>query len=136
MRKAAAEHPDINFVAVSHSDQQSTDTWLNAVGGAKESEASPAVSVIVDYEREVYAKWGLGIVSWSHLLSPSSLSAVWKIGKERDIWNRPTETGNRWQSSGHWAVDGEGYVRWGGPASRVDDMLDITAAVNALQTSN
>ncbi|KAJ5917360.1 hypothetical protein N7466_010914 [Penicillium verhagenii] len=129
MRTAATEHPEINFVAVSHSDQQSTDDWLGAVGGAG------SVRVIVDADREIYASWGLGVISWGHLFSPGGLLAVFKMGKEKGVWNRPTESGSRWQSSGHWAVDGEGYVRWGGPAARVDDMVNIAEAISALQDS-
>jgi hypothetical protein len=56
MRTAAIKHPDINFIAISHSDQPSTEKWLNAVGGPG------SVRVIVDAEREIYAKWGLGVV--------------------------------------------------------------------------
>ncbi|KAJ5937730.1 hypothetical protein N7454_004072 [Penicillium verhagenii] len=129
MRTAATEHPDINFIAVSHSDQQSTDDWLGAVGGAG------SVRVIVDTDREIYASWGLGVASWGHLLSPGGLLAVFKMGKEKGVWNRPTESGSRWQSGGHWAVDGKGIVRWGGPAARVDDMVNIPEAISALQDS-
>jgi hypothetical protein len=58
---------------------------------------------------------------------------IWKLGKEHGIWNRPTESGSRWQCSGHWAIDQEGFVRWGGPAARADDLMDVTEAINALQ---
>lgn len=85
--------------------------------------------MLVDADRQIYAKWGLGITSWSHVLSPAGLAAIWKLGQEEGIWNRPTESGSRWQSSGNWAVDAEGYVRWGGPAVRVDDVIDIEGAL-------
>ncbi|KAF3391757.1 hypothetical protein F1880_007808 [Penicillium rolfsii] len=126
MRTTASQHPDINFVAVSHSDQPSTDKWLSAVGGPG------SVRVIVDAEREIYAKWGLGIVSWKHVLSPAALVNILKLGREQGIWNRPTESGSRWQSAGYWAVDQEGYVRWGAPAARADDIMNVTEAINAL----
>ncbi|KAJ5904498.1 hypothetical protein N7504_006881 [Penicillium tannophilum] len=129
MRTAAAQHPDINFVAVSHSDQQSTDKWLSAVGGAG------SVTVIVDANREIYAKWGLGVVSWGHVLSPSAMLAVFKMGKDKGIWNRPTESGSRWQSSGYFAVDGRGYVQWGGPAATVDQVVDTAEAIDVLRGS-
>lgn len=133
LRTAAAQHPNINFVAVSHSDQQSTNKWLEAVGGPNEGDSSNSVTAVVNAERQVYAQWGLGTVSWGHLFSPSGLVGVWNLGKEQGIWNRPTESGTRWQSSGNWAVDEEGYVRWGGPATRVDDVIDTAAAISALQ---
>ncbi|KAJ5094397.1 hypothetical protein N7456_010258 [Penicillium angulare] len=135
MRKAAAEHPEINFVAISHSDQQSTDKWLDAVGGSKEVTSSNPVTMIVDTERKIYAKWGLGTVSWSHVLSPSGMLGVFRMGKEKGIWNRPTESGSRWQSSGHWAIDGEGYIRWGKPATRVDEVIDVAEALDALKST-
>lgn len=127
MRTAATEHPDINFIAVSHSDQPSTEKWLSALGG------TGSASLVVDAERRIYAQWGLGAVSWGHVLSPAGLLNIWKLGKEQGIWNRPTESGSRWQSSGHWAVDQEGYVRWGKPAARADDMVDVAEAVEALR---
>jgi hypothetical protein len=127
MRTAASQCPDINFIAISHSDQQATEKWLDAVGG------SGSVSVVVDAERQIYAKWGLGVVSRGHVLSPAGLVNIWKLGKEQGIWNRPTESGSRWQSGGHWAVDQEGYVRWGVPAARADDVMNVIEAINALQ---
>ncbi|KAJ5776190.1 uncharacterized protein N7511_001201 [Penicillium nucicola] len=132
MRDAATQYPNIDFIAVSHSDQASTEKWLEALGGPG-NPSSGSVTVIVDAEREIYAKWGLGVVSWSHLFNPAALWGVLKIGKEKGIWNRPTESGSRWQCSGHWAVDGEGVVLWGGPAARADETIDIKKAVDALQ---
>ncbi|KAJ5627766.1 hypothetical protein N7490_009994 [Penicillium lividum] len=129
MCTAAARHPDINFIAISHSDQSSTDKWLSAVGGAG------SVSVVVDFEREIYALWGLGVVSWSHMFSPAGLMGIFRMGKDKGVWNRPTQSGSRWQSSGYWAVDGEGYVRWGGPAARVDDVGHVPEAIDALRGS-
>ncbi|KAJ5709493.1 hypothetical protein N7493_010827 [Penicillium malachiteum] len=136
MRKAAAQQPDINFISISHSDQQSTEKWLEAVGGSSEKGSSESVSVVVDADREVYARWGLGTVSWGHVLNPLGILAILKMGKETGIWNRPTESGSRWQGSGHWAVDAEGYVRWGGPATTAVDVIDITGALDALQISH
>lgn len=132
MRTAASQHRDINFVVVSHSDQESTDKWVEAIRKDEESISDP-VNVIVDAEREVYAKWGLGVVSWGHVLSPSGLQAIYNLGKEKDIWNRPTESGSRWQASGHWAIDQDGIVRWGGPAERADEVIDISEALGALR---
>lgn len=100
MKNAAAHHPNINFIAISHSDQLSTEKWLEAIGGPSEA-ASSSATVIVDVEREIYAKWGLGVVSWGHVSSPTGLLGIWKIGKEKGIWNRLTESGSRWQCSGH-----------------------------------
>lgn len=134
LHKSALQNPTINFIAISHSDTTSTNNWLNTINPDPNTD-SP-VRVIVDTDRSIYAKWGLGTTSWSHVLSPAGLYSIWKLGQERGIWNRPTESGSRWQSGGSWAVDGRGYVRWGGPAVRVDDVIDVDEAIGALKTYN
>jgi hypothetical protein len=92
LRNAAGKNPDVNFIAVSHSDQEATDKWIIAVGGEWDTH------VIVDAEREVYAQWGLGVSSAWHVLNPWSMYSVWKLGKQENIWNKPTESGSRWQT--------------------------------------
>jgi hypothetical protein len=42
------------------------------------------------------------------------LSNLNKLGKEEGIWNRPTESGNRWQTGGNYGVDKNGIVQWNG----------------------
>ncbi|KIW04224.1 uncharacterized protein PV09_04531 [Verruconis gallopava] len=135
LREAASKNPTVRFVAVSHSDQASTDKWLKDVGGTASPSSSNAVDVIVDPERKTYAAWGLGTSSFAHVLSPAGLYAVYKIGKERGIWNRPTESGSRWQTAGSWAVDGKGLVRWGSVARRADVVPDFGEAVEAVKAS-
>ncbi|KAF2807979.1 uncharacterized protein BDZ99DRAFT_510065 [Mytilinidion resinicola] len=126
LRKTAEAHPDMRFIAVSHSDQESTDKWLNAVGGADR------VNVIVDPDRELFGRWGLGVSSFMHVLNPAGLWSVYRLGKEENIWNRPTESGSRWQTSGSFAVDGEGKVKWGGPAQRADEIPSFEEAVELI----
>lgn len=87
----------------------------------------------MDANCEAYAAWGLGVSGYAHALSPWSLYEVWKLGREEGIWNRPTESGSRWQISGSYAVDAEGMVRWGGPAERADEIPDLEAAVRSLK---
>lgn len=117
---------EINFVALSHSNQDSTNKWLDAIGGAGQ------VQVLIDPERQTYAKWGLGVSSFWHVLSPWSLWSVYKTGKEDKIWNRPTESGNRWQTAGSFAVDSSGTVKWGKKADSAEDIPDFSQAVSAL----
>lgn len=57
---------------------------------------------------------------------------MYKLGKSEGIWNRPTESGNRWQTSGSWAVDGMGVVRWGGAAKAADEIPDFKGALLAV----
>jgi hypothetical protein len=51
-REAAARQPDVDFVAVSHTSMDSTDTWCSAIGGADR------VRVVTDPSRASYAAWG------------------------------------------------------------------------------
>ncbi|RDW83156.1 thioredoxin-like protein [Coleophoma crateriformis] len=122
----ANKHPEVNFTAVSHSDQASTDHWLESVGG------KDSVPVIVDHERTTYARWGLGTSSAWHILSPWALYNVYKLGMEEGIWNRPTETGSRWQETGSAAIDKDGIVRWFHKPKTADERPDFSEALNAL----
>jgi hypothetical protein len=122
----AGKTPDVNFIAVSHSDEESTEKWVVAVGGQWD------VSVVVDSERELYAQWGLGVSSAWHVLNPWSMYSAIKLGKQEKIWNKPTESGNRWQTSGSFAVDREGVVRWAKVAKAADNIPDFSKALNAL----
>jgi hypothetical protein len=88
--------------------------------------------VIVDADRELYAKWGLGTSSAWHVLNPWSIYSVYRLGKSEKIWNGPTESGNRWQTSGSFAVDREGVVKWARVARNADDIPDFNEALAAL----
>jgi len=122
MREAAQRHPDVDFIAVSHSDQRATDNWLQSLPDA--GSKSGNVRVVVDDKLEGYAAWGLGPSGLLHVLNPTSLGAVSTLGKE-GIRVRSTESGSRWQTSGTYAVGGDGRVKFGGPARRADDMPDF-----------
>jgi hypothetical protein len=113
-------------VAVSHSDEQATEKWVIAVGGEWETK------VIVDAEREIYAQWGLGSSSAWHVLNPWSMYSVYKLGKKEGIWNKPTESGTRWQTSGSFAIDGEGVVRWAQVSKAADDIPDFREALKSV----
>jgi len=89
--------------------------------------------IVVDDKIEIYAAWGLGTASFAHTLSPWSMYSVWKLGRTEGIWNRPTESGSRWQTAGTYAVDGDGIVRWSAPAQRADDIPDLEAAVRSVE---
>lgn len=89
------------------------------------------VEVIVDGERNLFARYGLGVAGWAHLLNTSMFAGLFSLSSE-GIKNRPTQTGNRWQTSGSFAIDGKGVVRWGGAAASAQDMPDFEDAVKAL----
>lgn len=131
LRELAKDNKDIDFIAVSHSDEASTNTWLNSLPQAGSEPSN--VRVVVDDNLETYRAWGLGVSNFAHALSPWSLYSVWKLGRDEGIWNRPTESGSRWQTAGTYAIDGQGIVRWGGPAKRADDIPNLGEAVESLK---
>ncbi|CAD6442699.1 2485c0fb-1e34-4d0d-ad63-495595e5ab1f [Sclerotinia trifoliorum] len=127
LRNLATTHPTLNLIAISHSSSTSTTTWLSSLGG------SGPVQIIIDPEREIYAQWGLGTSSAWHVLNPRSMLSVFRLGREEKIWNRPTESGSRWQMSGSWVVDGEGIVKGGGVARSADDIMDFEEVVKLVE---
>ncbi|KAK2001915.1 hypothetical protein LX36DRAFT_569227 [Colletotrichum falcatum] len=134
VREAASAHPDVAFVAVSHSSASHTAKWLSEVGGAGGGDdANNPVEVVTDEGREAYARWGLGASGFLHVLGPSALSGVLRLSREEGIANRPTESGSRWQTSGAWAVDGQGGVTWGGPARMASEIPDVEEALSSLR---
>jgi hypothetical protein len=126
LRNYANKNKNVNFLAVSHSDEQATEKWIIAVGGEWDTQ------VIVDSKREIYAQWGLGVSNAWHVLNPWSMYSVYKLGKKQGIWNKPTESGSRWQTSGSFAVDGEGVVKWSRIAKSADDIPDFKEALKSL----
>lgn len=120
------EKEEINCVAVSHSSEEATERWLPQVGGTWK------VNVVVDSERDLYAQWGLGLSSTLHAISPSVLWSAYKLGTTEGIWNRPTESGSRWQKSGAFAVDRFGNVCWKHVSQSANDIPDFEEALQAL----
>lgn len=116
----------MHCVAVSHSSAATTERWIPQVGGVWQTD------VLVDEGRDLYAKWGLGITSTWHAFNPMSLYKVYRLGADEGIWNRPTETGSRWQKSGAFAVDEDGIVRWLHMSGTADDLPDLKVALEAL----
>ena len=58
---------------------------------------------------------------------------MYRLGLDEGIWNRPTESGSRWQTAGSFAIDGSGIVRWVQVAGRADDMAELHKGVKTLQ---
>ncbi|KAK5676378.1 hypothetical protein LTS10_011191 [Elasticomyces elasticus] len=129
-RDTAKANKYIDFIAVSHSSEESTQTWLASLPQAGSEPDN--LRVIVDEKVEIYAAYGLGISGWGHVLSPASMYNVWQLGKSEGIWNRPTESGSRWQTAGFFAIDEEGIVRWGRAANRADEIPSFDAMVEAV----
>ncbi|EXV03569.1 peroxiredoxin (PRX)-like 2 family protein [Metarhizium robertsii] len=117
---------DVHCIAVSHSSPEATERWIPQVGGAWHTD------VIIDEGRDLYAKWGLGLSNTWHAFNPMALYSVYRLGADEGIWNRPTESGSRWQKSGAFAVDEAGMVRWRHISKTADDLPDFDAALEAL----
>ncbi|OTB08438.1 hypothetical protein M426DRAFT_317056 [Hypoxylon sp. CI-4A] len=126
LTRASVTYKDVNFVAVSHSSPEATERWVVSIGGNWD------VNVFVDYERELYAQWGLGVSNTWHVLNPGTLLKTIKLAKDEHIWNRPAESGSRWQTSGAFAVDMNGTVRWSKVAASADDIPDLDLALASL----
>ncbi|KAL2202008.1 hypothetical protein CC79DRAFT_164325 [Sarocladium strictum] len=122
----SSAYPSLHCVAVSHSSQEATDRWVPQVGGAWN------VDVIVDEDRDLYAKWGLGVSSIWHMASPWVLYSVYRLGQTEGIWNKPAESGSRWQISGAFAVDRSGIVRYAHVDRAADNVPKLDEAVKAL----
>lgn len=129
LRALAATHTQVNFIAVSHSDRTSTDQWLAALPDPSKN-TLPNLEIVVDAEREAYAAWGLGTSGFWHVLG--SIPSVSKLDKEEGIKVRSTESGNRWQTAGNFAVDGHGIVRWSRKDERADDLPNLKDGVRAV----
>lgn len=130
MRTAATRHHSVRFVAVSHSSSLATEHWLASL---PDPEQNSLVHVIVDEERGTYADWGLDVSSFWHVMNPWSLLSVYRLGKREGIWNRPTESGTRWQTAGTFLVDGLGMVKWSKPSASADEVPDFAEALSLLQ---
>ena len=111
---------------MSHSSKEATERWLPEIGGAWDAK------VVVDEQRDLYAQWGLGTSSVWHAVGPSVLWSLYKLGTGEGIWNRTTESGTRWQTSGAFAVDHFGTVRWAHISQSADDLPNLDEAVRAL----
>jgi len=135
-RSTATSNPGIDFIAISHSSQTSTDKWLASLPPLANNASEPKnLRVIVDDGMEIYAAYGLGQASFLHVLDPRALWNVYQTGKREGIWNRPTESGSRWVISGSYGVDAEGVVRWGGPMGRADEIPEFGDAVEKVSGS-
>jgi hypothetical protein len=71
-----------------------------------------------------------------HILNPWSIYSVYKMAKYEKIWNKGTESGNRWQTAGSFAVDAEGVVRWVKVPKVMDNLPDLKEAVKTVSSSH
>ncbi|KAI5863182.1 hypothetical protein GGS23DRAFT_596951 [Durotheca rogersii] len=119
---------EAHFVAVSHSTPEATERWVVRAGGNWE------VNVVVDHERELYARWGLGTSTTWHVMNPLTLYRTLRLVTDDNIWGdgATAENGSRWQTAGAFAVDPAGIVRWARVAASADDIPDLDSALAAV----
>jgi hypothetical protein len=124
LRDAAAEHPELEWVAVSHASTVATARWRDAIGGLD------GVRMLIDDRRIHYATWGLGRSSLTHFMGRRSLGEVARLARQ-GIRNRHPD-GTRWQQAGTFAIDGDGVVRWRHLPEHAGELPDLGAAAAAL----
>jgi hypothetical protein len=120
MRAAAADYPDVTWIAVSHASAEATELWSHAIGG------TTGVRVVTDPDRAAYAAWGLGRSSLGHFAGRRSLGQVARLARE-GIRNRHPD-GTRWQRAGTFAVAADGHVAWRHLPEHAGDLPDLAAA--------
>jgi hypothetical protein len=145
-RATAREHPDVQFVAITHGDPDAATAWCESLGLERVTVSNAAAEdavdqwcrdpeadnlrVLVDEDRELYAEWGLGLGGLRHLLRPTVvrnlLRALRSGAKDR------TPSGTRWQRAGMFGVDPDGTVRTRYIADYAGDLPDIEVAPSFL----
>ena len=118
------KYPAIDFVAVTHSREDVSQTWCDAFGGAS------SVRLIGDPARTFYAAWGVGLSDSKHFAGNASLRAVLRL-LEQGIHNRSPD-GTRWQRAATFAVDAAGLLRWGHFPLHAGDLPPLDEAVARL----
>ena len=84
LRALAAFQSTIAFIAISRNPASSTAAWLEAIGGPGD------VQVIVDGEREFYAKWAWGPLGFGMCSDQPDCGSLrdWDEKKESGIGGR------------------------------------------------
>jgi peroxiredoxin len=127
LREAAATHPDVQWVAITHAPQSATDGWCDAVGLQGDG-----VHVVADPDRSLYATWGVGTTSLKHFAGARSLRGVASLARQ-GIRNRHP-VGSRWQGAATFAVDADGIVRQAHFPEHAGELPDLDAAAEAART--
>lgn len=115
----SAQQPGLDYIAVSLCSRDVTDSWVSQIGGSWNTD------VIIDTDRNLYARWGLGLNTSWQLFNPRALYTTFTLGRDEGIWGRPVDDGNRWQMGGAFAVDTAGFVKWVHVPNVSDDVVDF-----------
>ena len=123
----------IKVILVSHSSEEATNKWFQAVQQsgrlpANSEDQERAVSIVIDDEMELYAAWGLGVAKTGHVLNLATVYAALSLGWREGLWDRATESGSRWQTAGAYGIDRFGIVKWVHVPRLASDLADFEDA--------
>ncbi len=121
MRHFSSKYPDIEFVAVTHGDDEITRNWLDNIGG------TAGITHIHDDTRVLHGRWGIGFSDRKHFTGLDTLASVFLL-LFKGIRNRE-DTGTRWQRSATFYVDVNSTVIWAHEAEKAHDLPDIGQAI-------
>ncbi|GAB7352221.1 hypothetical protein MBLNU459_g2695t1 [Dothideomycetes sp. NU459] len=90
---------------------------------------SSRYTLVSDPSRDLYAKWGIGVLGWSGMLNSNVMASLKSLKEGEGIDLTPTGKGSwRWQNSGGFAIDKDGKVRWRKVAVDSADMCNYSEA--------
>jgi hypothetical protein len=114
----AEANPQWNVVVIAHGSEAVARAWF------KDIKLSASVTALVDPNREIYGRWGLGYCNVSELMN---LKVLWRVAYLRvsGIRNR-TASGTRWQRQAVFLVNEEGRLDWCHVAGNVSDVPVIS----------
>ena len=103
LREWSEKHKHVAVFIVVHGDGEVAKSWLHEIGGLGD------LHLIIDVNRELYGRWGIGYGNAAHFLGFRSLAGAIALRK-KGIRNR-SASGTRWQSAAMFVVD-ENRVLW------------------------
>jgi len=123
----------IHVVIVQHSELSVTQDWFDSLSGPSLFPSSDRYTLVADPERELYARWGIGLLGWGGMVNADVMKALNEQKTKEGIDMRPTGKGSyRWQNSGGFAVDRDGRVRWRKVAKDSSDVCDYKEAARTI----
>ena len=93
----------VDVFIVSHGDEKEISKWLQNIGGHQ------GLVSVIDPQRTLYGKWGVGYSHLTHFIGPASLIGVFSLFL-KGVRNR-SATGTRWQKAGIFLIS-KGIVTW------------------------
>eukprot|EP01119_Soliformovum_irregulare_P009531 TRINITY_DN2292_c0_g1_i4.p1 TRINITY_DN2292_c0_g1~~TRINITY_DN2292_c0_g1_i4.p1 ORF type:complete len:162 (+),score=38.64 TRINITY_DN2292_c0_g1_i4:290-775(+) len=131
MQNSSLDHPNLDFVGVSHADETTTSKWAKAIS-EKHGEIKN-LKLISDERRKLWAQWGLEDHSLLEVLGPRSIANVVTLRLSEGISNRETAKGsNRYARAGAFAINADGKIKYTWQADHANDLPDIEKAIKSI----